>query len=49
MYERQIAEQETEAGNDELWSGDATPTLVSENFTMTEMYNPMGPFGERRN
>ncbi|KAG2331451.1 hypothetical protein Bca52824_002631 [Brassica carinata] len=46
-YERSIAAIEAEADDEELYSGEAKQTMFTEDFNMSEMYNPIPPFGER--
>ena len=47
-YERNIDVMEHEAEADELWSEAGKQTMYSDDLTCDEMYNPIDPFGIRK-
>ncbi|KAG2264938.1 hypothetical protein Bca52824_072017 [Brassica carinata] len=47
-YERNIEAIENEADDEELWSGAGKQTMYSDDLICDEMYNPIDPFGIRK-
>ncbi|KAF3530012.1 hypothetical protein DY000_02036846 [Brassica cretica] len=47
-YERNIEAMENEADDEELWSGAGKQTMYYDDLICDEMYNPIDPFGIRK-
>ncbi|CAF1710109.1 unnamed protein product, partial [Brassica napus] len=47
-YERNIEAMENEADDEELWSGAGKQIMYSDELICYEMYNPIDPFGIRK-
>ncbi|CAN6825010.1 unnamed protein product, partial [Brassica oleracea var. botrytis] len=47
-YERNIEAMENEADDEELWSGAGKQTMYYAELICDEMYNPIDPFGIRK-